>query len=72
MKLFVSVKVNAREERVEQVDETHFSVSVKTLPIEGRANKAVAQALARYLGITARRLTIRSGAAGKYKVFDCK
>lgn len=70
MRIFVTVKANAREERVEQVDETHFVVSVKTLPIEGRANVAVTKALARFLKIAPSGLALRSGATGKRKVFE--
>ena len=38
MKIFVTVKPNAKEERVEKIDDTHFKVSVKEPPTEGRAN----------------------------------
>lgn len=71
MRLFVTVKTNAREERVTQEDATHFAISVKVLPIEGRANKAIAKALAKFLGIAPSRLTLVSGASSKRKVFDC-
>lgn len=72
MKLFVTVKTNAKETRVEQVDDTHFSLSVKAAPVDGKANVAVARELAKFLGITSSRLTLRSGATGKRKVFDCQ
>jgi len=71
MKLFVTVKTNAREEQVKQEDETHFTVAVQALPIDGKANVAVRRALSRYLGIAPARLTLRSGAALRRKVFDC-
>lgn len=71
MRLFVTVRTNAPEERVEQVDETHFVVTVKAQPIEGKANTAVIKALARHLGIAPSRMTLRSGATGKRKVFEC-
>lgn len=71
MRLFVTVRTNAPEERVEQVDETHFVVTVKAQPIEGKANTAVIKALARHLGIAPSRMMLRSGATGKRKVFEC-
>lgn len=71
MRLFVTVRTNAPEERVEQVNETHFVVTVKAQPIEGKANTAVIKALARHLGIAPSRMTLRSGATGKRKVFEC-
>lgn len=70
MRLFVTVKTNARTESVEAVDATHFVVTVKAQPIEGKANVAVTKALSRYLGIAPSRLTLRSGVTGKRKVFD--
>lgn len=70
MRLFVTVKTNARAESVEAVDATHFVVAVKAQPIEGKANVAVAKILARYLGMAPSRLTLRSGATGKRKVFE--
>lgn len=70
MRLFVTVKANARTESIEVVDETHFVVAVKAQPIEGKANTAVTKVLARQLGIAPSRLTLRSGATGKRKVFE--
>jgi len=49
VKLFVQVKPNARMTEVKAIDSTHFVVRVKGLPIEGRANAAVIEALAEYL-----------------------
>lgn len=70
MKLFVTVKARARENAVQEIDRNHFRVSVKAAPIDGKANIAVARALAVFLGIAASRLTLCSGAIGKHKVFD--
>ncbi|MFZ3031426.1 MAG: DUF167 domain-containing protein [Candidatus Moraniibacteriota bacterium] len=69
MRLFVTVKTAAREEKVEEKDATHFAVSVKAQPIDGKANVAVAKALARHLGVAPSRLSLRSGATSKSKVF---
>lgn len=70
VKLFVSVKTNAREERVEALDATHFQVAVKALPVEGKANLAVIRLLSAHLGVPSSRLTLRSGASGRRKVLD--
>ena len=72
MRLFVTVKTQAREECVETVDATHFIVSVKAAPIEGKANAAIQRALARHLGLPVQTLVLRAGATGKRKVFDHK
>lgn len=70
MRVFVTVKTRARTEQVEAIDATHFIVSVKALPIEGKANAAVTRLLARHLGRGVSELVLRSGASGKHKVFE--
>lgn len=70
MRLFVTVKTRAREEKVERVDETHVVVYVKAQPIDGKANIAVTKALATFLGVAPSCLTLRSGASSKHKVFE--
>ncbi len=70
MRVFVTVRARAKKELVEAVDPTHFHISVKAAPLEGKANEAVMRALARYLGIASSRLSLRFGASGKKKVFD--
>jgi uncharacterized protein YggU (UPF0235/DUF167 family) len=70
MKLFVITKTNAKENRVKQIDESHFTVLVKEAPIEGRANAAIIKALATFLNTAPSRITLRSGETAKRKVFD--
>lgn len=66
----MTVKTKAQKEQVEEEDATHFIVSVKALPIEGKANEAVRRALAGHLGVLRSALLLRSGATGKRKVFE--
>lgn len=70
MRIFVTAKTKARAESVERLDETHFVVSVKALPIEGKANAAIMKLLARHLGIQIADISLRSGSTGKRKVFE--
>ncbi len=70
MRLFVTVKTRAREEKVVEIDTTHFVISVHTPPVQGRANEAVRIALARHMGIAASQLSLRSGSTGRRKVFE--
>lgn len=72
MRLFVTVKARARREQLEQKDETHFALSVKEPPMDGKANAAVARILARHVGVPVSQLTLLSGATGKNKVFRCE
>ncbi|MGD0977384.1 MAG: DUF167 domain-containing protein [Minisyncoccia bacterium] len=70
MKIFVTAKPSAHEERVVQVDDSHFEISVKEPPVQGRANTAIARALASHLGIPASRVKLVSGFSSRKKVFS--
>ena len=67
MKIFVKAKPNAKEKRIEKIDETHFLVAVKEPPVQGRANKAIIKALEEYFG---RPVQLVSGFSSKQKVFE--
>lgn len=68
MKIFVKVKANARDERVELEGQNHFKVFVKALPVEGKANAAVISAVAKYFKVPQAEVKIISGAASRNKV----
>lgn len=72
MKIFVKAKPNAKEERVEKINETNFSVAVKEPPIKGKANAAIAKALAKHFGVVSSDVIIISGFSSKQKVFEIK
>lgn len=70
MKILVKAKPNAKEEKVKKTDETHFIVSVKKPPVQGRANAAIAKALAGYFGVASSRIRLVSGFSSKQKLFE--
>lgn len=70
MKIFVTAKPNAGEEKIEKVDEARFTVSVKELPVRGRANVAIAKVVAEYFGVALSRVRLLSGFSSKQKVFE--
>jgi len=70
MKLFVIAKPSARKESIEQIDQTHFKISVREKPENGEANAAIAAALAEYLGISRSCITLRFGQRSRRKVFE--
>ncbi len=70
MKLFITAKAGAREEKVEKIDETHYRVWVKEPPEKGRANKAIEKAIAEFLDIPKSRVALVSGATSKRKVVE--
>lgn len=67
-KLYLSVKTNARENRVIPVDDAHFQVRVKSPPVEGRANENVIEALSDYFGFPKSRFAVIAGHKSKKKI----
>lgn len=69
MRIFVQAKPAAKKAKVERIDAAHFIIAVKERPQEGRANRALAKALAEYLGVAPSRVRLVSGISAKQKVF---
>lgn len=68
MKVFVTAKARAKENRVARVDETHFRVWVKARPEKGQANEAILETLAAHFKIPKSCLRILSGHTSKNKI----
>jgi uncharacterized protein len=67
MKIFLRVKANARQEKIEEVSPGHFCAWVRTQAFEGRANQAVIKALSRHFNISPSRISILNGHSSKNK-----
>lgn len=67
MKIFVTAKPGSKEVYVEKVDDTHFVVSVKEPPIQGRANTAIIGLLSEYFGMRKSQIRILSGYTSRQK-----
>jgi len=70
MKIFVKVKPGAKKEEIVKIDETHYIVSVKEPPVNGRANAAIIKALAVYFKTSPPRVNILSGQTSKQKIVE--
>lgn len=70
VKLFVKAKPAAKEAKLEARDDSHFAVAVKEPPLGGRANRAIAKALALHLGVAPGRVRLVSGFSSRQKVFE--
>ncbi len=70
MRIFVKAKPASKKEQVEKIDDAHFKVSVKEPPLRGRANEAIARALAEHFNISGAGVKMVSGFASKNKIFD--
>ena len=70
MRIYVSIKPNAKTKRVDKINESHFKVWVKESPVDGKANLALIKALAGYFDIAPSRVEIISGHFLKKKVVE--
>jgi len=74
MKIFVKAKPNSKNENIEQVDESHFIISVKEPPIQGKANEAIIRVIAEYFNVNRSQVRLASGFSSREKIFEilCK
>jgi len=70
MKIIIKAKPNAKEEKVQKIDESNYLVFVKEPPVKGKANSAIIKLLAEYFKITPPRINIVSGHASKQKIIE--
>lgn len=62
-------KPDVYEEKVEQIDETHYRVSVTEPPVKGKANLAITKALASHFNVAPTRVSLVSGYSSRNKIF---
>lgn len=67
MYIQVKVKPKSREEKVVQLDSTHYVVYVKEAPDKGKANKAVIESLSAHFHVPKSLIKITSGLTSKQK-----
>ncbi|MCQ4152640.1 MAG: DUF167 domain-containing protein [Archaeoglobales archaeon] len=69
MRISVKVKPSARETRVEKSGEEYL-VSVRSPPVEGKANAELIEALAKYFGVPKSRIRIVAGQKSRKKIVE--
>ncbi|MFA5386545.1 MAG: DUF167 domain-containing protein [Candidatus Paceibacterota bacterium] len=72
MKIFVKAKPKSRENKVEKIDDQHFTISVKEPPIDNKANIAIMELLSEYFNVPISSIGLISGRTSKNKVFDIR
>ena len=70
MKLTVKIKPNSKNEKIEKIDGTTLLIAVKEPPINGKANKALVKALAKYFNVSSSAVRIASGHTSKQKIIE--
>lgn len=70
MKIKVNVKPGAGKDEVVRLGAGHFKVLVMKRAVEGKANRAVRDALACFFGVPKSRVTLVHGQKGREKFFQ--
>lgn len=70
MQIFVKAKPMAYENKVEKIDDTHFTVAVKEPPQNGLANKGIVRNLAEYFKVAPSQVVIKKGFTSKQKIIE--
>lgn len=70
MRIVVSVKVNARKNEVEKLDDGKYLVHTTAIPVENKANEKVIELLSEYFGIAKSRMRVMRGLSSHNKVIE--
>ncbi|MFO0702620.1 MAG: DUF167 domain-containing protein [Candidatus Andersenbacteria bacterium] len=70
MKIFVRAKPSAKQASVTKLSENTYTVAVREPPVDGRANAAIARALAEHLGVAPSQVRLVAGASARQKLFE--
>ena len=70
MKITVFVKTNAKENKVDQISETGYRVSVTVPPEKGLANQQIINLLSDYFDTSKTQITLKNGFSNQAKIFE--
>lgn len=65
MKIFVKVKPNSIEDKIEKIDDLNYLVFVKERPVENKANLSLIKILAKYFGVSSKNVSIKNPTSRK-------
>jgi len=68
MKVFVKVKPKAKEEKIQKLNDSHYLILTKQMPVKGKANQAALKMLAEYFKTSPNKIRIVSGLCSKQKI----
>ena len=70
MRVTVEARAGARAESIEEREGCRLIVRVKAPAREGKANRAIQEALGRHFGVPKSAVTLVAGGRGRIKIFD--
>ncbi len=69
-RITVSVKPQAKEERIARISAQEYKVFVNAAPVDGKANEAVIKLLAQYFAVPKSSVRVIRGAASRRKLIE--
>ena len=66
--LRVKVKPGARADELTELEDGTWQARVKAQPVDGKANAALIELIARHFGVRKAQVLIKSGASGRLKL----
>ena len=70
LQINVKVITKAHKNIVQKVDDEHYIIRTTTVPVDGKANKAVQKLLAEYFDVAKSCVQIVKGVKSKNKIID--
>ena len=70
MKIHVTVKPRAKQQKVETADDGSLLVYLTSPPVDGKANQELIKLLAKQFKVTQSEVCIRSGANSRHKIVE--
>ncbi|MEA5510695.1 DUF167 domain-containing protein [Crocosphaera sp. UHCC 0190] len=70
MKLQVKVKPNAKQQKIEESADGSLIISLKSPPVDGKANRELIEILAKRFNVSKSQILIKSGASSRHKLID--
>lgn len=70
MKIQVKVKPNSKHQKIEEIENGSFKVSLRSPPVDGKANKELIVILAKQFKVPKSHIKIKSGLSTKNKLVE--
>lgn len=70
MKISVKVKPNAKQQKIEAIADGSLKISLKSPPVDGKANLELIHLLAKHFQVSKSQVMIKSGQSNKLKIVE--
>ncbi len=70
MKIQVKVKPNSKHQKIEEGNDSSLTVSLKSPPVDGKANQELIEILAKKFRVAKSQIVIKSGLSSRNKLVE--